>query len=206
MTRHRALAFAVLALGALMSTVRAESPATPESCPILQRFLSVGGDRTPTQYRALRHLEARNDKFDRTAWLRRLDRRRIRHIFVHRRCPGRLGLHSRSRPRPCHRDREEDVDRAAAGARRPDTGELRVQNRGPCNDGLFTLGVKARRKDMLLVDGSISFTRRTGSWLGLRVSLPNRHRSGPVGCRSSAGTSGSAASACPSPSNRLRTL
>src|SRR5258707_5156360 len=35
---------------------------------ILQRFLAVD-DPTPTQYRALRHLEARNDHFGKSAWM-----------------------------------------------------------------------------------------------------------------------------------------
>src|SRR5881394_1228993 len=35
---------------------------------ILQRFLALD-DPTPTQFRALRHLEARNDKFEKSAWM-----------------------------------------------------------------------------------------------------------------------------------------
>ena len=35
---------------------------------VLQRFLALD-DPTPSQYRALRHLEARNDKFEKSAWM-----------------------------------------------------------------------------------------------------------------------------------------
>src|SRR5881394_2592268 len=35
---------------------------------ILQRFLALD-DPTPTQFRSLRHLEARNDKFEKSAWM-----------------------------------------------------------------------------------------------------------------------------------------
>src|SRR6185295_1182948 len=35
---------------------------------ILQRFLALD-DPTPKQFRALRHLEARNDKFEKSAWM-----------------------------------------------------------------------------------------------------------------------------------------
>src|ERR1051326_3322479 len=42
--------------------------ATSAAPPILQRFLALS-DPSPTSYRALRHLEARNDKFDMSAWM-----------------------------------------------------------------------------------------------------------------------------------------
>src|ERR1700741_2701408 len=35
---------------------------------ILQRFLALD-DPTPTQFRSLRHLEARNEKFEKSAWM-----------------------------------------------------------------------------------------------------------------------------------------
>src|SRR5882672_10470416 len=38
------------------------------SSPILQRFLAID-DPTPSNYRALRHLDAQNDRFDSTAWM-----------------------------------------------------------------------------------------------------------------------------------------
>src|SRR5712692_5080218 len=36
--------------------------------PVLQRFLSLD-DPTPTEYRALRHLDAQNDQFEKSAWM-----------------------------------------------------------------------------------------------------------------------------------------
>jgi hypothetical protein len=38
------------------------------SAPILQRFLALD-DPQPTQFRALRHLDARNEHFDKSAWM-----------------------------------------------------------------------------------------------------------------------------------------
>src|ERR1041385_2933218 len=39
-----------------------------QTSSILERFLALD-DPTPTQYRALRHLEASNDHFDKSAWM-----------------------------------------------------------------------------------------------------------------------------------------
>src|SRR5581483_11854210 len=41
---------------------------SPAESPLLQRFLA-NPDPPPTAYRALRHLEARNDHFDSAAWM-----------------------------------------------------------------------------------------------------------------------------------------
>src|SRR6476660_1896461 len=45
----------------------ADEPGTT-SPVVLQRFLALE-DPTPTQFRALRHLEARNEKFEKSAWM-----------------------------------------------------------------------------------------------------------------------------------------
>src|SRR3954452_2487199 len=53
----------VVALLAAHTVAAARDSVAP---PILQRFLALD-DPTPTQFRALRHLEARNDKFEKSA-------------------------------------------------------------------------------------------------------------------------------------------
>src|SRR3981081_2735893 len=62
------LTFSVVAL--LLAHAHAAKPGTddPSPAPILQRFLALD-DPSPGQCRALRHLEARNDKFDMRAWM-----------------------------------------------------------------------------------------------------------------------------------------
>ena len=62
--RHSLSALTVAVL--LAAHVGAAGPTG--ASPLLQRFLAVD-DRTPTQFRALRHLEARNEKFDKRAWM-----------------------------------------------------------------------------------------------------------------------------------------
>src|SRR5262249_39086584 len=50
-----------------LSAADPAAPRVPHS-PVLQRFLALD-DPTPTQCRALRHLEAANDKFGMHAWM-----------------------------------------------------------------------------------------------------------------------------------------
>src|SRR5207248_1395186 len=50
------------------ATAAGRSDASPAPAPILQRFLSLS-DPAPRSSRALRHFEARNEKFDMRAWM-----------------------------------------------------------------------------------------------------------------------------------------
>src|SRR5262249_28055507 len=60
------LAFLIVA--PLLANAANPPAADPARVTILQRFLALD-DPVPTQCRALRHLEARNDKFDMRAWM-----------------------------------------------------------------------------------------------------------------------------------------
>src|SRR3977135_4266271 len=62
------LASSFIALLLAHANASGPEPATAGASPALQRFLALD-DPTPTQARALRHLEARNDKFDMSAWM-----------------------------------------------------------------------------------------------------------------------------------------
>src|SRR5258705_9678780 len=53
----------------LVANAGATGPTHAAQYPsILERFLAID-DPTPTQYRALRHLEANNDHFEKSAWM-----------------------------------------------------------------------------------------------------------------------------------------
>jgi hypothetical protein len=140
------LAASVAAL--LVSHASAWGPAT-ESPAILQRFLALD-DPTPTQFKALRHLEARNEKFEKSAD-GRVDRRRCVR-FYHVVCEG-LRLHQvegvSRLARPSARCGPREVDEGRAHA------ATSLRDRGAQPDGLASLTVKPRRKGVLLVDGSI---------------------------------------------------
>ena len=62
------LVASIAALAAAHTIAAAPSDATIPAPSILQRFLALS-DPSPSSYRALRHLEARNDKFDMSAWM-----------------------------------------------------------------------------------------------------------------------------------------
>ena len=68
MTRGLGLSLLAASVAALLGAhANADGPASA-SPAILQRFLALD-DPTPTQFRALRHLEARNEKFEKSAWM-----------------------------------------------------------------------------------------------------------------------------------------
>lgn len=122
--------------------------------PILQRFLALD-DPTPTQFRALRHLEARNEKFEKSAWMdvwTEADSSGFHYRIV---CEEGSD-YIRSKVFRSALDTEREM--WATGA--PDEGALTPANyvfedRGAQPDGLASLAVKPRRKNVLLVDGSI---------------------------------------------------
>lgn len=120
----------------------------------VERFLAMGNP-DPLQYRALRHLEARNEHFDSQArmdvWTEG-DSSGFRYTIVAEEGSEYI------RRRVFRQTLETERAMWASGA--PDRAGLTPANyvfedRGAQPDGLLSLGVKPRRKDMLLVDGAI---------------------------------------------------
>ncbi len=143
----------LLAVPLLLTPVHAAGPAS-SSAAVLQRFLSLD-DPAPRQYRALRHLEARNDKFEKSAWMdvwTEADASGFRYVIVSE--DGSEYIRNK-------------VFRASLEAERkmwashdPEKASLTPSNyvfeeRGSQPDGLTSLTMKPRRKDLLLVDGQI---------------------------------------------------
>ena len=139
-----------LALGQLRATERA---AVPDTCPVLQRFLTID-DPTPVEYRALRHLDTTSEHFA-PAWMdvwTEMD-----DAGFHYRIAAEGGSES-VRSRVFRAMLETERKSWASGE--PDRAGLTPVNytfedRGAQADGLASLGVTPRRKDMLLVDGAI---------------------------------------------------
>jgi len=148
---------------------RAAGPAT-ESPVILQRFLALD-DPTPTQYRALRHLEARNDKFEKSAWMdvwTEGDASGFRYTIVAEEGSDYI------RHKVFRATLETERKMWASGE--PDKAALTPANyvfedRGSHPDGLMSLGVKPRRKDVLLVDGSIFLNPEDGELVRMEGRL-----------------------------------
>jgi hypothetical protein len=127
---------------------------TPPASPLLQRFLALD-DPDPVQVRALRHLEASNERFRSEASMEvwtDADASGFRYEIVAEQGSDYIRFHILRAALDAERDlwRTDTATRAAftpANYEFVDTGDE--------SDGLTSLAVKPRRRDMFLVDGSI---------------------------------------------------
>jgi hypothetical protein len=137
---------------------------------ILQRFLALD-DPTPVQFRSLRHLEARNDKFEKSAWMdvwTEADTSGFHYTIV---CEDGSD-YIRSKVFRATLDTEREMWKPGT----PDQGALTPANyvfeeRGAQPDGLTSLGMKPRRKGVLLVDGSIFLNPDDGELVRMEGQL-----------------------------------
>ena len=159
---------AALAVAHVLAATPTDAPGA--AGPILQRFLSLS-DPAPTSYRALRHLEARNDKFDMSAWMdvwTEIDASGFKYHIVAE--EGSDTIRTR-----VFRETLETERRMWASAS-ADAGSVTPANyifddRGAVADGLAALTIKPRRKDILLVDGAIFLRPEDGELLKLEGDL-----------------------------------
>jgi hypothetical protein len=121
----------------------------------LQRFLARGEEPT-VEYRALRHLEARNSKFDQTAWLNAWTEYDHANGFRYSVVSEGGSSYIRTKVLRAALDGEQKM----WANNEPQRASLNNDNYlfdpgAPAADGLATVSVRARRKDVLLVDGAI---------------------------------------------------
>jgi len=155
---RRLISSLLLALLAGLATGRARAGERSNDSvnpTILQRFLAID-DPAPTNYRALRHLDAQNDHFDSSAWM---------DVWTEADQTAGFRFHivgeggsDYIRSRVFRATLETEQKMWASGA--PDHAAMTPENyvfedRGAQPDGLAGLGMKPRRKGVLLVDGSI---------------------------------------------------
>lgn len=148
-----------LLAAALVAHARAERPRDDSTgakpSPLLQRFLALD-DPSLSAVRALRHLEAHNDHFDSSAWMEVWtdadSTRGFRYLVV---AEGGSD-YIRSHVLRAALDTEREMWATGAADRAALTPENYVFEEGGAQpDGLRSLLVKPRRKDVLLVNGSI---------------------------------------------------
>jgi hypothetical protein len=128
-------------------------------------------DPNPQQVRVLRHLEARNDQFDSTAWLdawTESDRYGFRFEVIDRRGSDYIRDHVLLATLKSEQAmwRSGAIDRAAFT---PENYEFAAGDVQP--DGLVSLLVKPRRKDALSVEGSIYLNPDDGDLVRLEGRL-----------------------------------
>jgi hypothetical protein len=161
------LAASVAAL--LGAHAHAAGPANA-SPAILQRFLALD-DATPTQLRALRHLEAHNEKFEKSArmdvWTE-ADANGFRYTIV---CEDGSD-YIRSKVFRASLDAERDMwstGSADQGALTP--ANYVFEDRGAQPDGLASIAMKPRRKGLLFVEGSIYLNPDDGELVRIEGQL-----------------------------------
>jgi hypothetical protein len=140
----------VLACG--VATVDAKQGA---GVPLLERFLARAA-APPVEYRALRHLEAQNDHFGASGWMdawTEFDQARGFTFQV-------IGEGGSSYIRKHVLLAALEGEQRLWASREPQRASVTLdnysfQNGGSTTDGLEWLSVKPKRKDVLLVDGSI---------------------------------------------------
>jgi hypothetical protein len=170
MTRRLICSLATLVAVAALAAHPHAADSSAKSAGILQRFFAID-DPNPTSYRALRHLEAENGHFDSSAWMdvwTEADKSGFRYHIV-----GEDGS-DYIRDHVFRETLKSESDMWASGA--PDRAGFTPDNyvfedRGPCADGLTSLIVKPRRKDVLLVDGSIFLDPHDGDLVRLEGRL-----------------------------------
>lgn len=155
----RGLIRGLLVAGVAATFVVRPDAAMPSSAaatpPILERFLSLDSPAL-TEYRALRHLEAENDHFEKSAWMDVWTEADRTHGFQYTVLKAGGSGYIRSRVFVATLETEQKAWQSGAPDRAGFTSENYVfEDRGPQPDGLASVGLKPRRKDMLLVEGSI---------------------------------------------------
>jgi hypothetical protein len=145
-----------LLAGATLAAASAAPPADRSApSPLLERFLSFI-EPAVVEYRAFRHLEAQNDRFNSSAWMDVWTETNRDGEFSYRIVGQGGSSYIRSRVFLPALEGERQV----CGSSGCDRGALTVSNyvfedRREEKDGLAWLMVKPRRKDVVLVEGSL---------------------------------------------------
>jgi hypothetical protein len=147
----------VAALGLLVGRMQARpSVDSAAAAGILQRYLAVD-DPTPARYRVLRHVDARNDRFDSTAWMDvwvEADGDRLRYDIAAEGGSSYIRSHVFKSTLESERKLYASGD-AARSAITLANYQFEPHDPISADDGLVPLRITPRRKDVLLIDGSI---------------------------------------------------
>jgi hypothetical protein len=164
------LASAVIAVGLIH--VRADGrEASPRNSALLQKFLSLP-DPAPTSYRALRHLDAANERFDSTAWMDVWTEADAQNGFRYQ-----IAAEGGSNYIRGHVFRETlEAERRLWVSGAMQRAALTLDNYAfeecaSADDGLASLIVRPRRKDVLLVNGHIFLNRDDGDLVRVEGEL-----------------------------------
>jgi hypothetical protein len=162
-------AICLVALLAVHASADGPAATAVPASPILQRFFALD-DPTPTQVRALRHLEAANDKFGMRAWMdvwTESDASGFRYRIVAE--EGSDWIRSRVFRETLEAERKVWASGAPGKAAFTPANYI-FEDRGEAN-GVASLVVRSRRRDMLLIDGAIFLRPWDGELLRMEGDL-----------------------------------
>ena len=144
-----------LAVAVLAASPSGHARAAGSPPPLLQRFLALD-DPPAVSYRALRHLDARNDHFESSAWMDVWTDADRQHGFRYEILSAGGSEYIRSRVFLATLETERRMWTSGEPERAALTPDNYVfEDRGRSLDGLAGLDVRPRRKDVLLFEGSI---------------------------------------------------
>lgn len=171
MSRGLSRSLLVASIAALLVAVaQAEPHSSPEAPAILQRFLALDAP-APSQCRALRHLEARNEKFEKNAWMdvwTEADASGFRYRIVAEDGSDYI----RSKVFRASLEAERKLWAAGTGDRGALTPANYVfEDRGAQPDGLTSVVMTPRRLDVLLVNGTIFLNPDNGELVRMEGRL-----------------------------------
>ena len=144
------------------------SPAMPR---VLQRFLALDSAQA-TAYRALRHLDARNERMDKTAWMDVWTEADVNGGFKYTVVAEGGSGFIRSKVFRASLEKEREMYAAGDPSRAALTTDNYIfEDGGTALNGLSALTVTPRRKDVLLVDGSIFLNPQDGELMRIEGRL-----------------------------------
>lgn len=173
------LLVAAITCSSHMPAVRAAGNFT--ASPVLQRFFAID-DAGPLQYRALRHFHARNDKLNASAWMdvwTEADASGFRYQIAGEGGSGYIRDHIFTVALEAERDAWGERDgRGTISAENYEFGECSAWGQATAGLGshpgvtpVACIGLKPRRKDVLLVNGAIFLKPEDGDLVRIEGSL-----------------------------------
>ena len=171
MSRGLSRSLLVASIAALLvAAAQAEPHSSTEAPAILQRFLALDAP-APSQCRALRHLEARNEKFEKDAWMdvwTEADASGFRYRIV----AEEGSEYIRSKVFRASLEAERKLWAAGTGDQAALTPANYVfEDRGAQSDGLTSVAMTPRRQDVLLVNGAIFLNPDNGELVRMEGRL-----------------------------------
>jgi hypothetical protein len=152
------------------AAVRVSAKTGPGFQGLLQRFLALD-DPSPTSYRALRHLDARHQGLNKTAWMDVWTESDASGVFTYTVVAQGGSGYIRSKVFLASLEQEKKMYESGTPSRATLTHDNYIFAEGMAAEGLSGVAVTPRRKDILLIDGSIYLRPEDGELMRVEGRL-----------------------------------